>query len=313
MISNIVFTKNRPLQLEGYLESLYRYFPSQLIRTYLFYKVDLFTPEYKKLFQKYSKCTVVCETDFYADFLNLIDQIDSEYILFGVDDIVYFDSVDLDIIDDTFKINSGDIFGFSLRFGNNILNNNTDTTTSQMIANQSVYRVHWPTGRTKNTCYPFELGATIYRTALVKKIIANTRKNNYFLEKLFTPSSAVIQVLKKVISTRSLLKFFGYFFNPNTLESWTCRWCKNNSHLLPGYIYFQKLCESAIQVNLVNTSTNNTFDGTTEHTIEALNEKYKQGYKLDIDFVAQKKPKDTHCGQKHLRLIRENFHGESNK
>ncbi|MDP7621186.1 MAG: hypothetical protein QGH27_04405, partial [SAR324 cluster bacterium] len=40
-----------------------------------------------------------------------------------------------------------------------------------------------------------------------------------------------------------------------------------------------------------------------EHTIEALNEKYKQGYKLDIDFVAQKKPKDTHCGQKHLRLI----------
>ena len=28
-VSNIVFTRNRPLQLEGYLRSLYRFFPSE--------------------------------------------------------------------------------------------------------------------------------------------------------------------------------------------------------------------------------------------------------------------------------------------
>ena len=45
MINNIVFTKNRPLQLDAYLEGLHRHFPLELIQTYILYKVELFEEE----------------------------------------------------------------------------------------------------------------------------------------------------------------------------------------------------------------------------------------------------------------------------
>ena len=213
MISNIVFTKNRPLQLDAYLESLYRYFPSELIQTYIIYKVELFEEEYEQLFRKYSNCVVIKENDFYGDFLRLLDEINTKYILFGVDDIVYFDSVDFEIIDGTFHKHTQDIFGFSLRFGESLLKNNKDVVTDDDILGQKVHRVNWQNGQTPDSRYPFELCATIYRTSLVKKIINNARNSNPVLERLFAPGSTVIRNLGRVVSVRSILKSFGYFFN----------------------------------------------------------------------------------------------------
>ena len=121
--------------------------------------------------------------------------------------------------------------------------------------------------------------------------------NNPVIKKLFSPSSALIKALGKIISTRSVLKSFGYFYNPNTLESWNCRWCQHHGEQLPGFLYFRKLCASAIQINMVNTSTNNEFDNSEEYTVEALAEKYKQGYRFDINAIEENKPNVAHCGQ----------------
>jgi hypothetical protein len=77
MISNIVFTKNRPLQLDGYLESLYRHFPAELIQTYVLYKQELFAEQYQQLFSKYPDCLVVKENDFQSDLLKIINQVDA--------------------------------------------------------------------------------------------------------------------------------------------------------------------------------------------------------------------------------------------
>ena len=96
-ISNIVFTKNRPLQFEGYLEGLYRNFPEELIQTYILYKQELFDNEYQQLFQRYSNCIVVRENDFSTDFFKILNQLNTKYMLFGIDDVVYFDSVDIEL------------------------------------------------------------------------------------------------------------------------------------------------------------------------------------------------------------------------
>lgn len=304
MISNIVFTKNRPLQLHAYLESLYRYFPPELIQTHIIYKAELVGDEYEQLFRRFSGCTVVREKDFHSEFLQLLGSVQTRYILFGIDDVVYFDSVDFDVIDKTFAENEQDIFGFSLRFSPESLNGGGDVITSLNVGGQQVYRINWKQGRTPNSRYPFELCATIYRTALVKRIVSSTMNNNALAKRLFKPSSALMRVLGKVASTRKILKRFGYFFNPNTLESWNCRWCQNHQGSFPDFIYFQKLCASAIQVNMVNTSTKNAFAGTTEHTVEALNEKYKQGYALDIDAIAADKPTATHCAYERFKLVK---------
>ena len=299
MISNIVFTKNRPLQLEAYLESLYGYFPRELIQTYIIYKLELFEEEYQQLFSKYADCIVIKENDFHGDFLKLLSQINTKFILFGVDDVVYFDSVDFDLIDETFKRFPKDIFGFSLRHSPQ--NAKACQTVERIFADdQKVYKMNWQAIKE----YPFELCATVYRTEFVKSIINNAQSNNPIIKKLFSPSSTFIKFLGKSKLRRKILKRFGYFYAPNPLESWNCRWCHNNSEKLPNYLYFQKICASAIQVNMVNTSTRSKLDGSAKHTIEALNERYKTGYRLDIDFVARNKPTATHCGVEFFKLTK---------
>jgi len=305
MISNIVFTKNRPLQLHAYLESLYRYFPQEIIQTYIIYKVELFGEQYEMLFRKFPDCIVIREKDFHSDFLKLLSRISTKYILFGVDDVVFFDSVDFSVIDQTFAGYAGEIFGFSLRFSKENVANMGDSIYENVVAGQTVYSINWAQGRSSTTRYPFELCATIYPTALVKKVIDGAMNNNPLIKKLFSPDFAIIKMLGKIISTRYILKSFGYFYNPNTLESWNCRWCQRNSDQLPGLLFFQKLCASAIQVNIVNIPVRKKFDSSGEYTVETLAEKYKHGYKLDINFVSQNKPSGTHSGLECFRLIEE--------
>ncbi|MHC4657561.1 MAG: hypothetical protein ACYS83_00075 [Planctomycetota bacterium] len=303
MISNIVFTKNRPLQLEAYLESLRRCFPSGLVQTYILYKVELFQQEYEQVFRNYADCTVIRENDFLSDFLRFLKEADTKYVLFGVDDVVYFDFVDFALIDEMFDKYPDEVFGFSLRFGKEAIKNGNDPISEAVIAGQTVYRIDWTQGRTPTTQYPFELCATIYPTNLVKRVIGSLQNNNTVIKKLFSPNSALIKALGKVISTRSILKSLGYFYSPNTLESWNCRWCQNHSEQLPGFLYFQKQCASAIQVNMVNTSTANETDGAAEYTVEALADKYRQGYRLNTDSIAKKRPAGTHCGVEYFELI----------
>lgn len=299
MISNIVFTKNRPLQLDAYLESLYRHFPSELIRTYIVYKAELFDREYQQLFRKYADCIVIKENDFHSDFLQVLGQVSTKYILFSVDDVVYFDSVDFEVINETFDKFGDDIFGFSLRFDKENVKK-SDTVGETIVAGQTVYSLNWTQGQTPATRYPFELCATIYPTVLAKTVIDGVMNNNPLIKKLFSPGSALMGIFGK--GKRKILKYFGYFYNPNTLESWNCRWCQNHRNQLPGLLCFQKLCASAIQVNMVNTSIRKNFDVSNEHTVEALNEKYKNGFRLDIDFVSRNRPTGTHGGEECFRI-----------
>ncbi|MBN2018770.1 MAG: hypothetical protein JW749_00935 [Sedimentisphaerales bacterium] len=303
LISNIVFTKNRPLQLNAYLESLYRFFPAQLIQTSVIYKAEMFEQEYERLFKSFPDCIVIKEKDFHGDFLRVIGRVDTPYILFGIDDVVYFDSVDFEVVDRTFRENSRDIFGFSFKMAPELFKDTGDLITNALIAGRTVHKLNWKTGRTASSRYSFELCATLYTAELVRRIIDGTMNNNPLIHKLFAPSSFLIRTMCKVVSTRSTLKSFGYFYNPNTLESWCCRWCQRNADKIPGYIYFQEQCAAAIQVNMVNTSTDNELDKC-DLTVEKLNEMYKQGYRFDINKLRENKPAQTHCGQAYFKLER---------
>ncbi|MGB5157624.1 MAG: hypothetical protein WBN77_09345 [Desulfobacterales bacterium] len=132
-ISNIIFSMNRPLQLEAYLESLYRHMPQKQIQTYIIYKIDLFKEQYSELFERFSDCIVIKEQDFHHDFVDLIEQIDSKYILFGTDDVAYYDSVDFAVIEDAFSRSSNDIFGFSLRLSPQSIGEDYDELTEMEI------------------------------------------------------------------------------------------------------------------------------------------------------------------------------------
>src|SRR4030043_176350 len=148
LISNIVFTKNRPLQLDAYLQSLYKHLTAEILQTYVLYKQELFD----------------------------------------------------------------EIFGFSLRFSKEYIEAGGDPIEEINVSGQAVYRIDWRNGRTATSRYPFELCSTIYRTALIKNIIKSTMNSNPLIKKLFTPNSFLIRAIGKIISTRSILRSFGYFF-----------------------------------------------------------------------------------------------------
>lgn len=306
LISNIVFTKNRPLQLEAYLESLYRHLPRDLIQTYILYKSDLFDEQYSQLFRRFSDCAVIREQNFRRDFLSLLEKIDTKYILFGTDDVVYYDMVSFAVIDDVFDKFSDKIFGFSLRLSPESLQERSDDVISEIMAGgQKVYRLNWKHGWSQNAKYPFELDSTIYTTALVKKIVWHVSRERPLFKKLFAKNSPRVRFLSHIISMKNFLTSLEVFHDPNTLEGYCYRWCKTHKWRLPGYLYLQKFCASAIQINRVNTTTDNPIDGLYEHTVEALNEKYKQGYRFDIDSIEKDKPNASHVGKRFFKLVKD--------
>ena len=304
MISNVVFTMNRPLQLEAYLETLYRHMPQELIQTYIIYKVDLFDEQYSELFKRFTHCKVVREKNFYSDFLSLFEQIDTKYILFGTDDVAYFDSVNLDIIDETFDRFPQDIFGFSLRLSPQNLSGQGDSITEIKVAGERVYRLNWKDRQDRIAKYPFELNSTIYRMDLVRDIVAHVARQRLLLKKFFARESILVKSLSRIMSMKHFLISINTFHDPNTLEGYCYRWCKSHKSKVPDYLYFQKLCASAIQINRVNTSVDNLIDGSGEHTVEALNEKYRQGYRFDIEAIERNRPEETHVGQRYFRLTK---------
>jgi len=304
LISNIVFTKNRPLQLHGYLESLRRFLPVEVIQTYILYKPELFDSEYGYCFSQFPDCRVVRETDFHYDLLNILERIDTPYVLFGIDDVVYFDSVPLDTIEKTFHYFQNDLFGFSLRLDACQMpeDQQSGNLNQTELDDRTICTVDWTKGQSSNARYPFELCATVYRTETVRYILSEMMLQNKLIHRLFAPSAPLTRLVGKIYPRRKLLKSLGYFFNPNTFESWACRYVQRHSGRFGRLLAFEKICASAIQVNMVNTSTVNEVDDSAELTVEALNAKYKQGWRLDIDWLSQNRPQATHADAKYFRL-----------
>ncbi len=305
LIANVVFTKNRPLQLAGYLESLYRFLPREQMRTHILYKPELFEAEYESVFRRFENCRVIMEKNFHKDLLDILKQLDTKYVLFGIDDVVYFCGVDLSVVYKTFEAYSDEAFGFSFRLGAESVDS-CEQLEKFEVGGEQIYSLDWRGGRTADTRYPFELCATMYRTGLIQEVLKGTMSRNFLARSLFSPNSATIRFLGRMFSRRSILKKFGYFYSPNTFESWNCRWCQRHGESLPGRLFFQEQCAAAVQVNMVNVSTRAIFEGEDDFTVHALNEKYKDGYRLDIDFVAAKRPTNPHCGREFLRLRKNN-------
>jgi hypothetical protein len=304
MITDIVFTRNRPLQLEGYLESLRRQFPIEAVEVFVIYKPDHFADEYQAVFEKYPQCTVIAETDFRSDLLDLVQQAKTEYILFGVDDVVFFDSVDLMLIDRVFRQEPDNAFGFSLRLSPEAVRRDGDEPEQQALGEEMVHRINWTKAASAHASYPFELCATLYRTDLVKDILHSSCSHSAVPTRLLLPDSAFLRRRLPEKLRRKILKWFGYFFSPNTLESWNCRWCRQHSGQLPPFLYMQKQCAAAIQVNTVNVTTANAAQGANQYPVTALAEKYRQGYRLDIAAVERNKPTSIHGDLEHFALRR---------
>ncbi len=295
-ITTIVFTRNRPMQLHGYLESIHRFLPTGTMDIRILYKPDRFGKEYEMCFAAFPDCRVVRESDFFEDLMRLIEQADTEYMLFGIDDVVYFDGVSWPVMEAAWKTLRSELIGFSLRHGDALLEQCGDPVQIHSILEETVKTFEWPRGKTSWTNYPFDLCATVYRTETVRTSVCGPMKGGRWIHRRLSPQSVLVSAADRLCLRRKLLKGFGHFFNPNTFESWTCRECQRHPDRVGRRLAFQKHCAAAIQVNMVNTSTNNDWQGGSDLTVEALAEKYRAGWRIDIDRLSAQKPSRTHLG-----------------
>ena len=162
MIRTIVFSKNRPLQLQAYLESFYYHAPHPRLKklpvTAICHQVD------KLLASRFPSVDWVQESTFEEAVRGTIANCQEDYILFGCDDVIWFRS--WDIGSPLNALNHPDVLGFSLRLGLNV------EGSHRVINTAEPWIWSWKTApRNTHWGYPFEVMGTVYRKDTVELVL----------------------------------------------------------------------------------------------------------------------------------------------
>lgn len=169
MVSVIVFSKDRTLQLHGYLESLFHFSDiTQDCVTVLFNECTEIS--YRQVINTFPEVNWVRETNFPEDLAAILSQVD-QYVMFGCDDVVFTSKFSFQKAIETLDLNK-DVFGFSMRLGKNI-----QPRPSSLKKCGSVYQWRWRGCQKNHWNYPWELDCTIYRKQDVFKILDTTSLN----------------------------------------------------------------------------------------------------------------------------------------
>lgn len=259
--SVIVFSKDRPLQLGGYLESLI-YFSKINKGSITVIYTHSSSISYENLISEFPEINWVKENIFFEDLLSAIN-IANDFIIFGCDDVVFKDFFDIDVSINTLEIND-DIFGFSLRLGNNIA-----PLPQKIDTNSNFLKWSWINCETSHWNYPWELDGTLYRR------------------------EDILSIISKV--NRDLIK------NPNYFES---EIANRVSELIPrnNLAAFIKSKCIVLTINRVQDDFENSFDSTVNTDVTSLYELYLKGCKIDYKAISKKNNSFIHVGVEFFML-----------
>lgn len=167
MSTVIVFSKDRPMQLHGYLESIIRASGCREEQIYVLYK-EVPPICYDKVISSFPRVKWIPEEDFGMQVKGLVERAD-DYIVFGCDDVVFTDRFDLQQMEMYLEENER-IFGFSLRLGRNI-----KPVPKKIKSAGQICSWIW-TDNTGHYGYPWELDCTMYRKKDVLGILQKIGK-----------------------------------------------------------------------------------------------------------------------------------------
>jgi len=260
----ILFSKDRGLQLEACLSSLFRSVKSSntiRLEVVVIFKasVPLYSRQYKLLENDFPEVVFIEENSFKDQFLGCLEN--SDYSLFLVDDTIFFRPWSLDVV-----IHSIDSFprtlGFSLRLGKNI----TYCYPFQCVQRQpdfqtlsdGVIRYSWP-GMDYDFGYPFEVSSSLYRT------------------------EDVIQALQG--------RQFG---RPNELERELAKSAQLFEASKPELLLFDTSVAFACPINLVQEHRGNLFGKQFALDVQTLAERFEEGFRIDLGYFESFLPISCH-------------------
>lgn len=190
MISVIVFSKDRPLQLHAYLESLLRFSDIKESHITVLY-CETEGVRYQKIKENFPQVTWVKEETFENDLKQLITDAD-DYIMFGCDDVVFTRQFCL-IEAASYLADNPKVFGYSVRLGDNIIPRPQNLSTDN-----NVFEWKWNC-EYQHYNYPWELDCTLYRKEDVLKLTMeeeNVIKNPNYYEAMLTPENREKRIMR---------------------------------------------------------------------------------------------------------------------
>jgi hypothetical protein len=167
MLSVICFSKDRPLQLEGYIQSLLFYSSLPACALSILY-ADSPATSYKALVYKYPLINWVRESHFHSDLTRLVEAA-SDHILLGCDDVFFTDHFDTDFVLG-YLTKEQDLFGFSLRLG---LNVHLDSLP-RLNVDGAVLQWEWGSAPDGHWSYPWDVSGSIYRRNFILTYLEDT-------------------------------------------------------------------------------------------------------------------------------------------
>lgn len=170
----ICFSKDRPLQLHGYLTSLFHSYHGNLSVSVLA-RIDApYTEAYAAVESEFPKATFVREKSFADDLDGILSDVRDNFLAFGCDDALFVCPVTEESVEDAFD--SYPIMGLSMRLGVNITRNMFFGDVPSPIFTGKAGIITWDIlDSTLDWNYPWELDGTIYPSDFAKAVIRYCR------------------------------------------------------------------------------------------------------------------------------------------
>lgn len=270
-VSVIVFSKGRPMQLHAYLESLLRF--SDIGQE----QVTVLCCEtkgirYGRVRKSFPGVSWQTEKNFEQDLKDAVAKADA-YIMFGCDDVVFTHPFRLEKAA-SYLSGHEDVFGFSIRLGQNIAPFPQDA-----VYHDGIMEWDWEDAKEQHYNYPWELDCTVYRKADVERLIAEEEKaikNPNYFEAVINDDNKSLKLERKHMA---------------------CNKARG--------------CAVVITVNRVQDSYQNGFDDSMMTDIYSLDRLYNdEGNTLDIEKISRMENRVVHVGAEYF-LLRKDRKGYS--
>lgn len=271
-LSIIVFSKGRSLQLNAYLESLLKFSDVKQNMIHVLYS-EMENISYAKVMKSYPKVEWIRESSFEDNLREVIKRAET-YIMFGCDDVVFKNYFSMNKAIEYLEFNL-DIFGFSMRLGENI-----KPYPRTMKKDRNILTWEWQSCAEAHYNYPWELDCTLYRKEDVLKLIMEEKaaiKNPNYFEAMITANNKKQRIARK------------------RMAAW------------------ETGCAIVLTVNRVQDTHPNDFDDCMATDIYSLDRLYNdRDNTLNIEKIAQKENNKIHVGAEYffLRKYEKEFSGK---
>lgn len=247
----VVFSKDRPLQLDATLRSLKLNCddPGRLaIRVLCATSRPYFSALYRVLAYEHKEVVFKREKRFKPDLVGLVEG--SAHVMFLVDDTLVVNPLSLARTNQVLDEDPA-CLGFSLRLGRNTTHCYSRDKPQRLPAfeelGSGLLKFDW-TEAEHDFGYPIEVSSSIYRTS---------------------------QILPMLMELE--------YRNPNTLESALARHAESFRGTRPRLACHARSVAFSVPANLVQTAWKNRVDSNPALTAEALADAYSRGQRLDVE------------------------------